>query len=156
MGSAEIYYPVIAAVTGPVLTFAPPAFLGTYSKNWPLPISMLRGLSPTLKVLFSPRRVIVLSLNVSSLRDWAPVCTAVPWRTSSFTVAGCGDAFDGSSLTSWMTWVTFASLSSSAPTWFGSQIASDAIGKMSRKLIFMFVSIGHSLLLVKLFLLKPF
>jgi hypothetical protein len=31
--SAEIYYPVMAAVTGPVLTFAPPAFLGTYSKN---------------------------------------------------------------------------------------------------------------------------
>src|SRR5262249_46758771 len=77
---------------------------------------MLRGPSPTLKIVFSPRRVMVLSLKVSSLRDWTPVCTAVPWRTSSFTAAGRADAFDGSTRTSWMTWVTLASFSSSALT----------------------------------------
>jgi hypothetical protein len=58
-GDLEIYYPVIAAVTAPALTFAPPAFFGAYSKNWPLPRSMVRGPSPTLKIVFSPRRVIV-------------------------------------------------------------------------------------------------
>jgi len=56
---SELIYPVIAAVTGPALTFAPPAFFGAYSKNWPVPRSMVRGPSPTLKVVFSPRRVIV-------------------------------------------------------------------------------------------------
>jgi hypothetical protein len=58
-GSQEFIYPLIAAVTGPILTFAPPAFLGVYSRNWPLPRSMARGPSPTLKIVFSPRRVIV-------------------------------------------------------------------------------------------------
>ncbi len=42
-GDLEIYYPVIAAVTAPALTFAPPAFFGAYSKNWPLPRSTVRG-----------------------------------------------------------------------------------------------------------------
>src|SRR5258708_16931455 len=102
-GSQEIYYPVIAAVTAPALLFVPPAFFGTYSKNWPLPRSMVRAPSPTLKIVFSPRRVIVLSLKVSSLRDWSPVFTAVHCRTLSFTTAGRADAFDGSSLTSWTT-----------------------------------------------------
>jgi hypothetical protein len=58
-GSQEIYYPVIAAVTAPALIFVPPAFFGAYSKNWPLPRSMVRAPSPTLKIVFSPRRVIV-------------------------------------------------------------------------------------------------
>ena len=58
-GSQEFIYPLIAAVTGPILTFAPPAFFGAYSRNWPLPRSMARGPSPTLKIVFSPRRVIV-------------------------------------------------------------------------------------------------
>ena len=65
-------YPLIAAVTGPILTFAPPAFFGAYNKNWPLPRSMVRGPSPTLKIVCSPS-VIVWSLKVSSLRDWTPV-----------------------------------------------------------------------------------
>src|SRR5512132_1801984 len=58
-GSQEFIYPEIAAVTGPILTFAPPAFFGAYSRNWPLPRSIARGPSPTLKIVFSPRRVIV-------------------------------------------------------------------------------------------------
>jgi len=58
-GHRKLIYPVIAAVTGPALTFAPPAFFGAYSKNWPLPRSMVRGPLPTLKIVFSPRRVIV-------------------------------------------------------------------------------------------------
>jgi hypothetical protein len=33
----------LEAVTGPALTFAPPAFFSAYSKNWPLPRSMVRG-----------------------------------------------------------------------------------------------------------------
>src|SRR4029077_12721334 len=102
-GHRKFVYPVIAAVTDPILTFAPPAFFGAYSKNWPLPRSIVRDPSPTLKIVFSPRRVIVWSLKVSSLRDCTPVCTPVPWRTSSFTEAGRGDAFDGSTRTSWMT-----------------------------------------------------
>src|SRR5205809_5191200 len=57
-GHRKFIYPVIAAVTGPALTFAPPAFFGAYSKNWPLPRSMVRGPLPTLKIVFSPRRVI--------------------------------------------------------------------------------------------------
>jgi hypothetical protein len=61
-----------------------------------------------------------LILKVSSLRDWTPVCTAVPCRTLSLTAAGRGDAFDGSTRTSRMTWVTLASFSSSALTLFGS------------------------------------
>src|SRR5260370_24061828 len=96
-------YPVIAAVTGPIFTFAPPAFFGTYSKNWPLPRQMDRALPPTRKIGVPPCRVTVLSLKVSSLRDWSPVFTAVPWRTLSFTTARRADAFDGSSLTSWTT-----------------------------------------------------
>ena len=58
-GSQEFIYPLIAAVTGPILTFAPPAFFVSYSRNWPLPRSMARGPWPTLKIVFSPRRVIV-------------------------------------------------------------------------------------------------
>ena len=58
-GSQEFIYPLIAAVTGPILTFAPPAFFGAYSRNWPLPRLMARDPSPTLKMVFSPRRVIV-------------------------------------------------------------------------------------------------
>ena len=58
-GSQEFIYPLIAAVTDPILTFAPPAFFGAYSKNWPLPRSIVRDPSPTLKIVFSPRRVIV-------------------------------------------------------------------------------------------------
>src|SRR5260370_759300 len=50
-------------------------------------MSIVRPSPPTLKILFSPRRVMVLSLNVSSLRDWTPVCTAFPWRIVSFTAA---------------------------------------------------------------------
>jgi CheY-like chemotaxis protein len=51
---SEEIYPVIAAVTVPALTFAPPAFFGTQSRNWPLPRSMVRDPSPTLKIVFSP------------------------------------------------------------------------------------------------------
>src|SRR5205814_8989628 len=87
-GHRKFIYQVIAAVTGPILIFAPPAFFGVYSKNWPLPRSMFREPPPTLKIVFSPMRVIVLSLKVSSLVDWTPVCTAVPWRTLLFTAAG--------------------------------------------------------------------
>src|SRR6188472_4427404 len=58
-GTREVIYPLIAAVTGPILTFAPPAFFGAYSRNCPLPRSMARDPSPTLKIVFSPRRVIV-------------------------------------------------------------------------------------------------
>ena len=58
-GYRKFVYPVIAAVTDPILTFAPPAFFGAYSKNWPLPRSIVRDPSPTLKIVFSPRRVIV-------------------------------------------------------------------------------------------------
>src|SRR4026208_966252 len=89
--SGKFIYPEIAAVTGPILTFAPPAFFGAYSRNWPLPRSIARGPSPTLKIVFSLRQVTVSPLKVSSLRDCTPVCTAVPWRTSSFTAAGRGD-----------------------------------------------------------------
>jgi hypothetical protein len=32
-GHRKFVYPVMAAVTGPALTFAPPAFFGAYSKN---------------------------------------------------------------------------------------------------------------------------
>ena len=44
----KFIYPEIAAVTGPILTFAPPDFFGTYSKNWPLPRSMVRAPPPGL------------------------------------------------------------------------------------------------------------
>ena len=46
-GHRKFIYPVIAAVTGPILTFAPPAFFGTYSKNWPLPRSIVRPFAHT-------------------------------------------------------------------------------------------------------------
>src|SRR5437773_1148816 len=101
---------------------------------------MFRDPSPTLKIVCSPRRVMVLSLNVNSLRDWTPVCTAVPWGTSSFTAAGRDEALDGSIRTSWMTCVTLASFSSSALTSFESPLASvnasDVIAKMNRDRIF--------------------
>jgi len=61
-GQPEItgtYYPLIAAVTGPHLNLCATRLFAAYSKNWPLPRSMARGPSPTLKIVFSPRRVIV-------------------------------------------------------------------------------------------------
>jgi hypothetical protein len=58
-GHRTLFYPLIAAVTGPILTFAPPPFFGAYRRNWPLPRLMARDPSPTLKIVFSPRRVIV-------------------------------------------------------------------------------------------------
>ena len=42
-------------------------------------------------MVFSPKRVIVWSLNVSSLRDCVPVCTALPWPTVSLTPTGRAD-----------------------------------------------------------------
>src|SRR5262245_8071438 len=56
--SQKFIYPVIAAVTGPILTCVPPAFFGTYSRNCPLPSSIVRP-PPMLSIVFSPKRVIV-------------------------------------------------------------------------------------------------
>src|SRR4029453_1085021 len=59
-GSQQIYLPSDRCGDGTNLNLcSPPAFFGAYSKNWPLPRSMVRGPSPTLKIIFSPRRVIV-------------------------------------------------------------------------------------------------
>src|SRR5713226_2006408 len=52
-------YPVIAAVTGPILTFAPPAFFGTSPVNGTRRRSMGATGPDPLKIVFSPRRVIV-------------------------------------------------------------------------------------------------
>ena len=79
--------PVMAAVTVAVRMVAPPAFLGTWSKTDPCFNSTLRPPSRKLKTEFWPKRVIVLSLKVSSVRDWRPVCTDDGVATFSPTVA---------------------------------------------------------------------
>ena len=74
----------------------------------------MRVPSLKLKIVFAPKRVRVRSVNVSSVRESAPVRTAVPLRMLSFTTAGRGAACPGSSLTSFTTWVTRASFNCAA------------------------------------------
>ena len=68
-----------------------------------------------LKIVLAPRRVMVRSAKVNSLRDCVPVRTALPRRTRSLTAAGRGAACSSSSLTSFTTWVTRASCNCAAP-----------------------------------------
>ncbi len=102
----------MAAVTAAVVIFAPPEFFGTRNNIAPPPNSTVRVPSLTVKIVFAPRRAIVLSVNVNSLRESTPVRTAVPSRTSSFTVALRGAAAVGNKFTSLMTAVTFPSFNS--------------------------------------------
>ena len=82
--------PVIAAVTAAVLIVAPPEPFGTWKRTAPLPRFKVRVPSLKLKIVFAPRRVMVRSAKVNSLRDCVPVRTAEPVRTSSLTTAGRG------------------------------------------------------------------
>jgi hypothetical protein len=100
--------PLIAADTAAVLIFTSGAVGGTETRMAPLVSFTSRDPALKLKTVFAPRRVIVRSANVSSVRDSVPVRTAVPCLTSSFTVAGRGAAWFGSSFTSFTTWVTRA------------------------------------------------
>src|SRR5438874_10588310 len=69
-------------------------------------ISRVPGLK--LKLVLAPRRVMVRSLKVNSLRDCVPVLTGVPWRIRSLSATGRGAAFSSTTLTSFTTWVTRA------------------------------------------------
>src|SRR4051794_17317021 len=80
----------------------------------PPPRSRFRVPSLKLKSVFSPRRVMVRSLKVSSARDSIPVRTAVPLLMRSFRLALRGAAWTGSSFTSLMMRVSSASVSTSA------------------------------------------
>src|SRR5204862_7966298 len=66
-------------------------------------ISRVPGLK--LKVVLAPRRVMVRSLKVNSLRDCVPVLTGVPWRIRSLSATGRGAAFSSTTLTSFTNWV---------------------------------------------------
>src|SRR5215467_347780 len=72
-------------------------------------ISRVPGLK--LKVVLAPRRVMVRSTKVNSLRDCAPVLTGVPSRIRSLSATGRGGAFSSTTLTSFTTWVTRAACS---------------------------------------------
>ena len=104
----------MAAVTAAVLIVAPPLPFGSWKRIAPLIRFISRVPSLKLKIVFAPRRVMVRSVKVNSLRDSVPVRTAVPGRTGSLTVAGRGAACSASSLTSFTTWVTRASFNCAA------------------------------------------
>ena len=67
----------MAAVTAEVVIFAPPESFGTRMRMAPPPRSIVRVPWSTEKIVFAPSRAIVRSENVSSLRESAPVRTAV-------------------------------------------------------------------------------
>ena len=90
----------MAAVTATVAIFASAPFRGTCRRTAPPPRLIWRAPSLKLKIVFAPRRVIVKSRKVSSERESAPVRTAVPASTLSFTTAARAAACPGSNLTS--------------------------------------------------------
>src|SRR6266446_43049 len=102
--------PITAAVTAALLILAGGAFDGTSRRMVPLVTFSSRARSLKLKIVFSPSRVTVRSEKVNSARDSVPVRTAVPRPTFSFTAAGRGAAFEGSSRTSRITAETRADL----------------------------------------------
>ena len=89
-----------AAVTAAVWIVALGAPGGTSSRTEPRSRFRSRVPSFKLKIVFSPRRVMVRSVKVNSARDCVPVRTAVPWLTLSFIAAGCGGAFVANKRTS--------------------------------------------------------
>src|SRR6202030_3182584 len=102
--------PITPAVTPAVVILAAGAFEGTSTRMAPLVTFSSRAASLKLKMVFSPSRVTVRSAKVNSARDSVPVRTAVPRPTFSFTAAGRGAAFEGSSRTSRITAETRADL----------------------------------------------
>ena len=100
----------MAAVTAPVVILASAPFLGTCTRIAPLLRLRLRVPSVKLNIVSAPSRVIVRSVNVSSVRESGPVRTAVSSLTSSATTAGRGAARPDRSFTSLITCVTRASL----------------------------------------------
>src|SRR5260370_42231892 len=101
---------IMPAGTPAVLILAAGAFEGTSKRMAPLVTFSSRAASLKLKIVFSPSRVTVRSAKVNSARDSVPVRTAVPRPTFSFTAAGRGAAFEGSSRTSRITAETRADL----------------------------------------------
>src|ERR1700726_4637288 len=102
--------PITPAVTPAVVILAAGDFDGTPKRMGPLVKFSSRAASLKLKIVFWPSRVTVRSAKVNSARDSVPVRTAVPRPTFSFTAAGRGAAFKGSSRTSRITAETRADL----------------------------------------------
>jgi hypothetical protein len=84
--------PLIAADTAAALTLTSAAPGGIWIRIAPLLIFKSRVPGLKLKTVFDPRRVMVRSVKVSSVRESVPVRTAVPNFTSSLTTAGRGAA----------------------------------------------------------------
>src|SRR2546427_2118410 len=107
--------PVLAAAIAAVLIFKPPVPFGIWKSTAPSTRSMVRIPSLKLTIVFAPRRVIVWSANVNSLRPAAPVLIASPSRTLSPTAARRGAAAcGGPSFTSFATCVTRVSCNCAA------------------------------------------
>src|SRR5437667_10053852 len=106
--------PALAAAIAAVLIFKPPAPFGIWKSTAPSTRSMVRIPSLKLTIVFAPRRAIVWSAKVNSLRPAAPVLTASPSRTLSPTAARRGAACGGPSFTSFTTCVTRVSCNCAA------------------------------------------